>query len=92
MDLLDAFFRFRHLFYRSTVLGGQLKSRVVAIRGVERAAAQCLMLALHVGKFHYWQKLCPIILLLAAVYTKVVFQRLILPFRLPIDLGVERST
>ena len=92
MDLLDTFFLFRHLHRRSTVLSGQLESRVVAIRGIERTAAKCLVLALHVGKFRHWQKLCPVVLLLAAVYTKVLFQCLVLLLRLPIGLGVECST
>ena len=65
---------------------------MVAIRGVERAAAQCLMLALHVGKLCHWQEFCPVVLLLAAVDAEVVFQLLVLLFRLPIGLGVERST
>ena len=65
---------------------------VIAIRGVELAAAQCLMLALHVGKLCHWQELCPVVLLLAAVDAEVVFQRLILLFRLPIGLGMERGT
>ena len=91
MDLLDAFFCFRHLLCRSTVLGGQLESRVVTIRGVERAAAQCLMLALHVGKLCHWQEFCPVVLLLAAVDSEVMFQCLVLSFCLPVSLGVERS-
>ena len=92
MYLLDAFFCFRHLLCKSTVLGSQLESRVVAIRGVERAASECFMLALHVDKLHYRKEFGPVVLLLAAVYTEVVFQRLVLPLRLSIGLWVERST
>ena len=92
MDLLDTFFCFWHLSRKSTVLGGQLESRVVAIRDVERAASKCFMLALHVGKFCHRKEFGPVVLLFAAVYTEVVFQSLVLPLSLSIDLWVKRST
>ena len=50
------------------------------------------MLALHVGKLRHRKEFGPVVLLLAAVYTEVVFQRLVLLLRLSISLWVERST
>ena len=35
------------------------------------------------------QELCPVILVIAAIYPQVLFQGLVDPFRLPVRLGME---
>jgi hypothetical protein len=45
-----------------------------------------------VGKFREWQHGSPVILIFVAIASKVLLQRLILSFRLPVSLRMESST
>ena len=92
MNLLDAFFRFRHLPFRRTVLGAQFYLSIVAVHSHEWANSERLVLTLLVGKFRHKKQLRPVILLFATVYTKIMLQSLVLPLCLAIGLGMERGT